>query len=207
MPPPLPPPDRRRRNSISDADGKIIGDFLVKIGEEISSANDSMRTNALKNAEDRNSMDFHKISHVHAEYKLGITVGVENENTGKKRESQVTMNADYEPVRSDYDVAPFNVMYGVISPAEKVRDILLTQFKEADIDIPADAPMFCVSPKKYWVVNPDGNTHFVVSLFPGSVDKINSLDQFNEHFGSIFAFLQKQIRKSYGDNYGIKQDS
>jgi len=197
----MPPRKRKRRtNMINEKEAKMIGDFLVTIGEELNDANADLRSNVLKEADDGDRTDYYYVEDATAQYKMSLEVGSEANGVGKKRESEVVMNANYKRVSGGAENSPFSVLYGVIAPAERNRDAILVQLRKSFEDVTFDdmAPIFHVNGTKYWVSANGGSDYYVVELdLPGSATRITSLEELQEHLAGMHSFLQAQLSTVY----------
>lgn len=203
MMPDVPLPKKKKNNHINKDEAEKIGEFLVSIGEEISESNATLRKEALGKAEERGASEYFRIGKVDAEYTLSIRLKQDSDNSERQKESEVTMTASYDRISSSMDTAPFNVLFGVISPAEQRREEIGKVLDNLNTPMPFDAPIFSIKPGVFWVIYPDSMTHYVVSLnLPNEVRRVDDLNTLNELTASLFLFLQKQLAKTYGAQNG-----
>ena len=197
MPAPLPPPNKKRDNQIDANEAKLIGDFFVTVGKELSSANRDLKTSVLEQADTGLPLDYYWVEEAEAEYKMGLTIGTKTEGAGRKRESEVVLKARYKRTGNPLPHAPFNVLAGVIAPAERNRKEILEALFSSTL-VPEDRykeslPIFHLGGNKYWVVE-GANNYYVVELgAQATVLKINRLTELTSNLSEMFRFLESQL--------------
>src|SRR5688500_14395440 len=129
-------------NKIDANEAELIGDFLTRIGNEIGSADSTLRADVLKEADRRPTTDYYRIDDASAQYKMELEIGVAKDGSCKKRTSEVIINANYKRVSSGHkENAPFNLLFLPVSRAEQARARILKKFKEKNIDISPTCPI------------------------------------------------------------------
>jgi hypothetical protein len=193
---PLPPPKIKKPDNKIDAnEAKLIGAFFVTVGNELNDANAELRTDVLKRADSGVPIDYYWIDGAEAEYKLAIEVGTNTEGGGKKRESEVVLKAQYKRTSVNNQHAPHNVLFGVISPAERQRQNIITTLNDAFPASPASptSPIFHLGGSRFWVVV-GGTEFYVVELGPPNhTIKIKDLNEMKENLKGMFLFLETQL--------------
>lgn len=196
MPPAITP--KKKDNKIDANEAQLIGDFLVTIGQELTDANNALSASVLKGT-NPNSLDYYRIEDAKAEYRMEIEIGTQTDGSGKKRTSEVVMNANYHKVSpGSLAEAPYNVIFGNIAPAERHRDEILSILTSNSIVVSKCSPILAVAPNRFWVVDTDTSTHYVVELGL-NVKAITSLTELNALSMSMFKFMREQLVKVYGE--------
>lgn len=191
-------------NKIDENEARLIGSFLVTIGEEIGSANRELRSDSIKNAEEKGILDHYYVDDAEAEYRMSLEIGKGQDGAGKKRQSEVLMRARYKRASSNLELAPFNLLYGIISPAERKREEIISHCKETDYEdvktkVTQDSPILSLGKNRFLLVLSEGKEFYVVECLPNvfNLFKIKNLEEFTKECNSMFLFMQEQLSKIY----------
>lgn len=186
---------KKRDNKIDANEAKLIGDFFVTVGHELNDANAQLRSEVLERADSGQPIDYYWIDGAQAEYKMNLEVGTNTEGAGRKRESEVIMKADFKRAASPNQHAPFNVLFGVIAPAERDREAILSILRgyEPGTDFSPNCPIFHLGGSRYWVSAKGGTLYYVVELSPDKAIRIATLSELMENLKGMFTFLEAQL--------------
>lgn len=191
-------PPKKHNNKIDAKEAELIGDVLHTIGEEIHNANASLMRKSLERA-DHSDLTHHVIDSASAEYTMEMEVGTEADGVGKKRKSNVTVQANYVRQTPTIQGTPFNILFGVIAPAERKREAILDLLRSklpADKNISDADPLFSIKENVFWAVVEDGNEYYVVELETGQVRFISSLEELMSELNPMHRFLKEQLAKT-----------
>lgn len=188
---PLPP---KKDNRIDKNEAKFIGDFLETIGDELKSSNARLKLRALTDPDV--PMDVVSINRVTAEYKLSLDISKDDKDSSRNRKSEVVINAEYDITRNPaYNKGPYNILYGVISPAERDREKIISVMQSKGVPVLPTNPIFNVRESVYWVpLVANEPKYYIVSLANDTCIMVNTLEELHKHFGSILVFLHKQLQ-------------
>lgn len=188
---PLPP---KKDNRIDKNEAKFIGDFLETIGDELKSSNARLKHRALTDIDV--PMDVVTINKVTAEYKLSLDISKDDKDSSRNRKSEVVISAEYDVTKNPaYNKAPYNILYGIISPAERDRERIISLMKDNNIPVLNTNPIFNIRENVYWVPVLSGDPrYYIVSLANQTCIMVKTLEELNNHIAGMLVFLHKQLQ-------------
>lgn len=197
MPPPKPgapiPPPKPTPNQIDGEDAAEIGEFISAATNEMQKYDNIEMIKALNGAK-----TYARVSGARIKYDMTIQVskakdGVRNV---KERNAEIEVQLDINNISAAEKLAPFELVNGVIGPAEVSRPNIEAVLIANSININNHTcPMFAVSTDKYWVyVN---NAHIIVDTKNKTIETIQDLNTLTNRLLPMFQFMSSKLDLIY----------
>jgi len=181
------PPRKKGRN-------KINGDDADEIVDLISQLTDGLQDMEIKQVQGvffgRDRYGF--IRAVDIEYKTEIEVERPN---GKKvtREATISTSVEIQKVPENARLAPFEIVNGLIAPAELDRFDIIKILEDNDIHY-KNPPLFTISDNLYLVY---AEKYLIVNTKDKTVQEATTLEELDKFIKPMFTYQSRKIKAVY----------